>query len=311
MKAGRTDAGASGVRTRAVARTLVLLSCLALALGLPAPALAEGAFTVDWTGGLLTVTAEQAPLGRVLGEVARRTGLRIRGAETLREPVTVSFSSLRLAEGIRRLLARVDHVIVEQAFRQGEIRPTLVLLPGRHLADAGPGSEDDPSAPGERLDSSLADPDPGVRRQAVERLADVRGEWAFSRLAAALQDESAEVREGAITALGLHGPEAINPITTLLQRETYPAARLAAVQVLGQFGGPELAGLFQGMLGDPNPLVRRAAVEGLGQSGGPTAGEVLRNAALDQDVGVREAALDALGVYARDPKLALEEAGRQ
>lgn len=72
------------------------------------------------------MTAEEAPLEHVLGEVARRTGLRIRSAETLREQVTVSFSGLPLGKWLRRLLVRVNHVIVEQLFEDA-----IDLIEGR------------------------------------------------------------------------------------------------------------------------------------------------------------------------------------
>jgi HEAT repeat protein len=212
-----------------------------------------------------------------------------------------------LAEGIRRLLARVDHIIVEQAFPEGEMRPTLILLVDRHAAGGLSEVGDDAVVTArQRLDRSLADPDPAVRRRAVERLGDLRDEWAFSRLMAGLEDANAEVREGAISALAPYGRKAIDPVVSLLRGEAYLAPRLAAVELLGQVGGPELVDLFKIMLNDPDPLVRRAAVEGLTQAGGRVAEEALGTATLDQDAGVREAALHGLKIYGRDPEHVLE-----
>ena len=322
MKTEYADSRVKAEWTLAPARRLGLRSLLAVLLLLSSPALARAAFIVGWTHERLSVTAEAAPLADLLYEVARRTGISIHGAETFGEKVTVSFSGLTLREGLRRLLIPVaNYVIVEEPFGEAEYQPTLVRFVGPYLAGTvsvpSPGVGDDPAivktetpdeVPGGRLDKFLADPDPAVRRWAVERLADVGDEWGFSRLMTALQDENAAVREGAITALAPYGPQAIKPVTRLLQGETYSAVRVAALQLLGNFGLPQLAGLFHGMLGDSDPQVRRAAVEGLIQADGLLASEALRTAALDQDAGVRAAALDGLGIYGRDPKLAIEDA---
>jgi hypothetical protein len=300
----------------------VLCSLLALTLLVSAPAVGASAPIVGWTQERLSVTAEAAPLADLLAEVARRTGIRIDGAETLEDEVTISFSELTLREGLRRLLAPVlNYAIIEEPLTDGGFRPTLVRFVGPHLAGTGlvpsvepaqdPGSVSLATAgeeSGGRLDKFLADPDAAVRRWAVERLADVGDEWGFSRLLTALQDRDPGVREAAITALNSHGPPAIKPVTLLLQTETQSPVRIAALQLLGNFGLSELAGLFHGMLGDSDPGVRRAAVEALVQADASLSSEALRTAALDQDVGVRAAALDGLGIYGRDPNLAIEAA---
>jgi HEAT repeats len=322
MKTEYADSRVKAEWTLAPARRFGLRSLLAVLLLLSSPALAEPAFKVGWTRERLSVSAEAAPLADLLGEVARRTGIRLHGAETLGEEVTINFWGLTLREGLRRLLAPVaNYVIVEEPFRVGEYRPTLVRFVGAHVAGTiiapSPEVRDDPESvtanapdekPGARLDKFLADADPAVRRWAVERLADVGDEWGFSRLMTALQDENAAVREGAVTALAPYGPQAIKPVTRLLQEETYSAVRVAALQLLANFALPQLAELFHGMLGDSDARVRRAAVEGLIQADALLASEALRTAALDQDGDVRAAALDGLGIYGRDPKRAIEEA---
>ena len=307
---------------RTPGKNLTLFSLLAPILLLAAPAAGELTFEIAWTKGRLSVTAEAAPLGELLVEVARRTGTRIDNAESIRNQVTLSFSGLALREGLRRLLAFAEnYAIVEESLTTGEYRPTLVRFIGPHLSGtelrpsvtAAQPIEAETSAstdelPGARLDRFLADLDPSVRRGAVERLADIGDEWGFSRLMAALRDQNSTVREAAVTALGPYGPQAIEPVTALLKTETHSEVRIAAMQMLGQFSRPELAGLFHGMLGDADPRIRRAAVEGLNQTEGSTASEALRTAALDQDAEVRTAALDALGIYGRDPKLAIDGA---
>lgn len=291
----------------------VVLALLIVAVLVPAPAAAEPALAVEWTQGRLSVTAEEAPLANALREVARQTGLQVNGAEALSDTVTVRFSGLSLSEGLRRLLARVDHVLVEETSAHGEARPILALFVGRPFAgNSLPRPEGDEmatveDAPGERLDRFLADPDPAVRRWAVERLGDVGDQWALPRVFAALRDEDAGVRESALGALAQYGSAAVEPLTGLFESERSPAVRAAALGVLGQVGGAAVADLVRGMLGDPDPRIRRAAVEALGQAGGPVATEALRTAVADRDPGVRAAALGRLGFSGDDPKRSVEE----
>jgi hypothetical protein len=81
----------------------VLFSLLLLVL-LVLPASAEQGLTVEWRGESLSVSAVRVPLSRILEEVARRTGLEIRGLRELSEEVSVRFSRLPLREALDRLL---------------------------------------------------------------------------------------------------------------------------------------------------------------------------------------------------------------
>jgi hypothetical protein len=287
---------------------------LVLAVLAPTSTAAGPTLAVDWTRERLSVAAEEVPLADALREVARRTGLQVRGAEILADSVTIRFSGLPLSEALRRLLARVDHVLVEEMPAHADARPLLALFVGRRPF-AGPGSsrpEGDEvatteDAPGERLDRFLAASDPAVRRWAVERLGDVGDQWALSRVLAALRDQDAGVRESALGALGQYGPVAVESLTGLLERDTSPEVRAAALGVLGQVGGPVVAHWVRGMLDDPDPRIRLAAVKALGQAGGPDATEALRTAVADRDQGVRAAALGSLGFSGDDPQRSIEE----
>jgi hypothetical protein len=313
---------------RPLARRVGLLA-VAVLLFLAAPATAQPGSRVDWKDGRLSVRAEETPLADVLAEIARQTGVQILGAEDLRESLTLGFSNVALEDGLRRLLAGLSYVIVEPAAPQGKARPTEIWLLGRGRTgpgavgatgggdrgrDVGPlTAASDATAehpPGARLRSFLADPDPGIRRFAVERLGEVGEPWAFSRLVAALHDESAGVREKAVTALGEYGPEAVDPVMMLLQTETGLEVRVAAAELLGRFGGPPGVGLLEGMLVDSDPRLRRTAAQALARTGGAEASQALRTAALDQDATVRTAALDGLGIFGAetDPTAAIEDA---
>ena len=218
-----------------------------------APAAGARTFDVVWANRELSVTAEAAPLTEVLIEVAQRTGIKIAGVETLREQVTLKFSRLTLREGLRSVCcpAVANYAIVEELGNDGKYEPILVYLAGSHVqvtelgrtARAPQPTDTETLAaseevPGARLDRFLAQPDPGVRRAAVERLADIGDQWGFSRLMAALHDKDSTVREAAVKALGSYGPQSIESVTDLLKSETHSEVRIAAMQMLAQFSRP-------------------------------------------------------------------------
>src|SRR2546425_8641724 len=78
------------------------------------PALAAD-LEVRWANGRLSVKASGEPLGTVLREIARQTGVVIQGADALSEPVVSDFGEVPLAEGLRRLLRGQNYLIVEQS----------------------------------------------------------------------------------------------------------------------------------------------------------------------------------------------------
>lgn len=86
---------------------------------------------VEWKDRRLTVSATEAPLSTVLREVAHRVGIEIRGLEGLPGSVSIEIRRLPLAEGLQRLLAHVDHVIVEEKSAEGGSHPASVLIFGR------------------------------------------------------------------------------------------------------------------------------------------------------------------------------------
>lgn len=304
------------------------LRAVALLLVLGAPIAARAGSTVDWKDGGLTVRAEYMPLASVLAEVARRTGIRIVGAQDLHESVTLGFSEVSLEDGLRRLLAGRSYVIIIDPTALGKTLPIEVWLLGRGASGAagmtgegedssrGPGrlaagseaTADDP--PGARLRGFLADPDPAIRRFAVERLGEVGEPWALSRLVVALNDESAGVREKAVTALGEYGPDGVDPVLMLLEVETHPDVRVAVAELLGRLAGPRGVSALEGMLVDSDPEVRRAAVHARALARGGGTNEALLAAALDHDAAVRTAALNSLGIFGAetDPVAAIKDA---
>jgi hypothetical protein len=87
---------------------------------------------VEWKQGRLGVRAEQASLSQVLGEIARRTGLEIRGKVAANRKVSAAFSNVSLREGLHKLLGPTNYALLEKGAPSVGGAPTpfaLVLLP--------------------------------------------------------------------------------------------------------------------------------------------------------------------------------------
>ena len=107
---------------------ILVIPVFLVVLLLISPASAQEPFTVEWKEARLSVSAKAAPIVSLLGEVARLTGLEIRGLAGLQATVDVRFSRLPLREGLKRLLAPVNSVIFEEPCCDGGTRPSLVFV---------------------------------------------------------------------------------------------------------------------------------------------------------------------------------------
>jgi hypothetical protein len=108
----------------AIAGVLALLGAPARA-GEPAPPA-----RVSYHEGRLSVTAEAARLADVLQEVARVTGVDIEGHERLADRLSIALANLPLRDGLRRLLAVVSYVWLEEPGAGRGPGPTRILVLG-------------------------------------------------------------------------------------------------------------------------------------------------------------------------------------
>lgn len=88
---------------------LVIPLCLLVRLLTPS-ASAQEPSTVEWNEARLSASAKAAPFASLPSEVARLTGLEIRGLAGLPATVDVEFSNLPLREGLKRLLGPVNSI---------------------------------------------------------------------------------------------------------------------------------------------------------------------------------------------------------
>ncbi|MEN3333577.1 MAG: hypothetical protein V7641_2942 [Blastocatellia bacterium] len=146
------------------------------------------------------------------------------------------------------------------------------------------------------LGDALENATPRVRAAAAHAFAQVESARALPYLLKALDDADAWVRYFAARAIGQHGySESLDDLMRLAQTDTARQVRIAAVDALGQIGGPRAVAVLATLAEAMEPDLMSAALKALGQIGHPDALPPLLEALRSTDQARRLKALAALG----------------
>lgn len=218
--------------------------------------LAEAApLEVKWKGCLLSVKAEGVPLSTIFREISSQTGLRVRGSEHLKEPITIHFSNLTLHEGLKRLLAYLNYMLLlEKSTPDGDLLPTLLLVVGSRSNGIMPMdiiSSDE--------DNDLQNLDRNTRLSRIKELLRTTPDQAVEVLTDATVDNDIDIRH-------------------------------LAFQQLSQMASDEGLPAIKARLNHPDPEIRMMAIEAMASKGEKYALEVALSALHDSDESVRNMA---------------------
>jgi HEAT repeat protein len=148
------------------------------------------------------------------------------------------------------------------------------------------------------LRQMLDDPDPSVRREAIDAVGDLGDKEAIPSLMQLLDDGDAESRREAVQNLGKLGAKLAGPSIAELLADPSERVRREAADVLGRLGTKEATAALLGALGDKDEEVRGETIAALGEIGAPEALPHLRKI-YDTDPGRHRVrlvrALQALG----------------
>lgn len=148
------------------------------------------------------------------------------------------------------------------------------------------------------LERALQDPDPGVRQAALMQSGRFPS-TARAVLTCATGNES-HTQDLVVDALAeQHGSDSA-PLVDLLMGEAREAGRCAAILALGRVGGPDASMVLPLLLDDPSAVIRAAAAEALGDLPEAAGVEPLRKALEDPIEDVRRAGVVALWRQAPD-----------
>jgi hypothetical protein len=273
--------GASMRVSRLISRLTIFLLLSTPVLGVSS---SRGSSTVGsppvirFSNNLLTVKLKDAPLEKVLTEIAGQAGIQIIFYGLLEGLVSADFTDLPLDEGLRRLIRDFDHIFIyggdkkrdsepevkkvlvysKKGTKPNEASRTSLIGPQKRPAQ-GP-----PAVSQEFLVKALEDKDSEVRQEAVDRLAESKDEKAIIHLTKVLlNDKDADVRESAAEALGDIGDErAVAPLVQAL-KDKDAGVRESAVDALARIGGEQAIGPLMDALKDEDEDVREAAADAL------------------------------------------------
>lgn len=235
---------------------------------------AEKAYlNVEIDDGLLIMSARDVTVEQVVEAIGQRSGIQLVLHKPLDERISLAFDRVPFPQAISRLLRGEDYALqcdqplcrsVELSDR---VQGTLWVfsdrtgdtyarnVPVTKPVDIHSESEADASI------AALADHNALVREDAVDVIAEIKGERAIPLLEQALQDKDAAVREAAIASLTDIGSDsAARALGTVLNDENV-SLREDAVDALGDIGGKAATQLLQQALLDEKSVIREAAAE--------------------------------------------------
>ena len=222
---------------------------------------------VEYHDQLLSVAADDAPLGAVLSAVGEAAAFEVPVIDSS-ETFTGTFFALPLLDALDRLLARRPYML--RYDEAGD--PEQLVLPLSGPSGAAPAAAATTRADAEQTSPAqeeiwiaqrLTSPDRGTRIVAVRRLQRLPPDRAAALGLRVLQAESDPVVRGQLAAaLGqVEDDGGVNVLTELLDDQD-PAVRIAAARALGRVGGDAAAhGLGRSLLHGTDPALRRVALE--------------------------------------------------
>ncbi len=211
-----------------------------------------------------------APLPRVLEEVAARSGVIFEVGTHDAVEVSLSLRSVRLQEAIERIAAGRNCIyyyepgedggqrirLVRIFSRAGAAQPSLVYIGTGVRTKTG---DEDIESPEQALRVLADNNDVDAREEAVEFLAAAGGETAIRALSIAVGDAAPEVRAAAIEGLAGLGVRNALPVIVKAFRDGNPGVRRSAITAVALLGDAQNLRDLRPMLKDQDPSVAAAA----------------------------------------------------
>ena len=242
---------------------------------------------MDYSKGLLSVSAEKVPLSQVLQAISQRTGLQVHGLQEAGQPVSVHFSDAPVSQGVQNLLAGSYYVLLGDLASAQDVRQArVVLLSPTSGADIDMGDDRRPP------------PSPVSQAQ--------RAMWRSQLMSRNPAEQDAAFRE-----ISRQGPkEAFDALKDVLDNGD-GVARLRALQLMDQDGQLDRAAVMSVLgaaLDDRDTVLRDYAIQALGRE---TSAESLNLLRQQLDSGDANARLNVVQAVSQRPdaRPLLQQAG--
>jgi len=228
---------------------------------------------VEYAGTKLSVTADHVPLSQVLQEVAKKTGLEVRGLSEAGKTVAVQLSDVTVAQAIQGLLGGTNYVIFGSLASPAGVRAARVVIIN--------------AAAGAAIDI-------GTEAQTGKAAADQAKRSSFrSQL---MSTNPAEQDAGFREVIKLNPKEAYDALADVITNGD-GIARLRALQFMDQDSqiDPSLVmGSLRDALNDQDSVLRDYSVQALGRHPGSDSLDLLRQVYSESDSTVRLNVIEAV-----------------
>lgn len=301
------------------------------------PTWADPGFQVSWDKGRLSVTADNAEVSQVLREVAKQTGIRIRGSQDIVQRVSLHLSDVSLEKGLKAVLDGVDYAVLGDISSPEKARSAQVVVfgwlavpkgrdavattgapkPRSRSAQVRPNAEDEEAARQDKalaaveaaaakgdleaLSKAVQSADPAVQAQAFEEISKLNPQAALDALTDALKSDQPAQRLQALQLLDqsdqADNDSVVSAMSQALNSDD-PSIKDYAIQALARRGGSQEMDLLRQALSDPDPAVRLMVLESVGQQAGAL--QLLQQAVNDVDPSVSAAANQLLKAQAQE-----------
>ena len=279
------------------------------------PIRAESPVKVDWNKGRLSVAAENAELSQILREVARQTGIEIRGSQDIGQRVSVHFSDVSLEKGLKALLDGVDYAVLGDISSPEKTRAAHVVVFGllasdanrNSLSNATTGVSVSPASTLHRRRSAkqraaVGEEKPGSeggepsQEELVAAVEAAAGD--VDALSKAVQKSDQTVRTEAFEKLSKLNPQAAMDALSSALNSDQSVERLQALQLLDQSDLADKDAVVSAMgqaLSAGDPAIKDYAIQALARRGGSQEIDLLRQALGDPDPAVRLMVVESVG----------------
>lgn len=230
--------------------SLLIMFFIFLVFSQPVHAAEDLPYEVKWEAGRLSVVSKDTPLSDVLKKITSETGMKITGIEGAHDLITVNFSGLTLAEGIKRLMANNNYIIIYG----GEDSPAHLYIIGWQT-DIKYSKERSLSA---ELIEHIRSEDFDTRRMALESISKYKSH-AVEILMNAINEDNTEIRYTAFQSLAqIDSPDALNAIRGCLSHHE-SEVRIMAIETMAAKGRDLALEASTAAISDADELVRYKA----------------------------------------------------
>jgi hypothetical protein len=273
------------------------------------PVAAPEPMKVDYSRGLLSVTAERVPLSQVLQAISQQTGLQFHGLQEAGQPVSVHFSDTPVSNGVQNLLADKNYVLLGHLASAQDVRQArVVLLSATSGADIDIGDDRRPPPPPARASdaqrslwrSQLMSKNPAEQDAAFREISRLGPKEAFDALKDVLDNGDGVARLRALQLMDQDGQLDRTTVMSVLGAaldDHDTVLRDYSIQALGRETSAESLNLLRQQLDAGDPNIRLNVVQAVSER--PDARSLVQQAASDPDPSVSALANELL--HSGDP----------